>query len=147
MSKGQLPHSLYRSNHRWLCWLRNLFIYGRFLQLKLPFGLKNAGATFQCAMSYAFHDIKSIVQLYLDDLPTKSRWHQDHMAHLWQIFVHCRYYHIWLNPHKCIFGVELDRLLGFIVANDGIHVDPLKVEAITKLPPPRTILQLQRLQG
>lgn len=59
----------------------------------------------------------------------------------------CRFYHIRLNPHKCIFGVESGRLLGFIVANDGIRVDPLKVEAITKLPPPRTILQLQSLQG
>ena len=98
-------------------------------------------------MSYAFHNIKSIVQPYLDDLPTKSRWCQDHMDHLQQIFVRYRYYNIRLNPHKCIFWVELGRLLGFIVANDGIHVDPLKVEAITKLPLPRTILQLQILQG
>ena len=58
-----------------------------------------------------------------------------------------RYYHIRLDPHKCIFGVESGRLLGFIVANDGIRVDPLKVEAITKLPLPHTILQLQSLQG
>ena len=42
-----------------------------FAYRKLPFGLKNAGATFQRAMSYAFHDIKSIVQPYLDDLPAK----------------------------------------------------------------------------
>ena len=96
-------------------------------------------------MSYAFHDIKSIVQPYLDDLPTKSRRRQDHMDHLQQIFVHYRYYNILLNPHKCIFGVESGRLLGFIVANDGICVDPLKVKTITKLPPPRTILQLQSL--
>ena len=39
---------------------------------KLPFGLKNVGATFQRAMSYVFHDIKNIVQLYLDDLPAHS---------------------------------------------------------------------------
>ena len=69
------------------------------------------------------------------------------MAHLQKIFVHYRYYHIRLNPHKCIFRVESGRLLGFIMENDGIHVDPLKFEAITKLPPPRTILQLQSLQG
>ena len=98
-------------------------------------------------MSYAFHDIKSIVQPYLDDLPMKSRQRQDHKAHLEQIFLRCRYYNIWLNPHKCIFGVESGPLLSFIVANDGIRVDPLKVEAITKLPPPRTVLQLQSLQG
>jgi hypothetical protein len=36
--------------------------WGTFAYKKLPFGLKNAGATFQRAMSYAFHDIKHIVQ-------------------------------------------------------------------------------------
>ena len=91
-------------------------------------------------MSYAFHDIKTIVQPYLDDISEKSRRRQDHMDHLQQISVRCKHYNIWLNPHKWIFGVESGRLLGFIVASDGIHVDPLKVEAITNLPPPRTIL-------
>ena len=121
--------------------------WGTFAYKKLPFGLKNAGATFHHAMSYAFHDIKSIVQPYLDDLPVKSRWCQDHMDDLQQIFMRCRYYNILLYPHKCIFGVESGHLLGFIVANDGIRVDPLKVEAIMNLPPPHTILQLQSLQG
>ena len=121
--------------------------WGTFAYKKLPFGLKNAGATFQQATSYAFHDIKTIVQPYLDDIPAKSRRHQDHLDHLRQIFVRCRHYNIRLNPHKCIFGVESGQLLGFIVANDGICMDPLKVEAITNLPPPRTILQLQSLQG
>ena len=54
--------------------------------------------------------------------------------------MHCRHYNIRLNPHKCIFGVESGRFLGFIVANDGIRVDPFKVEAIMNLPPSRTIL-------
>ena len=121
--------------------------WGTFTYKKLPFGLKNVGATFQHAMSYAFHAIKSIVQPYLDDLPTKSRWHQDHLDHLQQIFVRCRHYNIWLNPHKCIFGVELGCFLGFMVANDGIRVDPLKVEEIMNLPLPCMILQLQSLQG
>jgi hypothetical protein len=43
---------------------------GTFAYWKLPFGLKNAGATFQQAISYAFHDIKHIMEPYLDDLPT-----------------------------------------------------------------------------
>ena len=118
------------------------FIYpwGTFACKKLPFGLKNARATFQRAMSYAFHAIKTIVQPYLDDLPTKSRQRQNHMDHLQQIFMRYRHYNIQLNPHKCIFGVESGPLLGFIVANDGICIDPLKVEAITNLPLPRTIL-------
>ena len=50
-----------------------IFPWGTFAYKKLPFGLKNAGATFQCAMSYAFHNIKHIVKLYLDDLPSHSQ--------------------------------------------------------------------------
>lgn len=124
-----------------------IFPWGTFSYKKLPFGLKNTGTTFQRAMPYAFHDIKTIVQPYLDDLPAKSRRCQDDLDHRWQIFMHCRHCNIRLNPHKCIFAVESGQLLGFIVANDGIHVDPLKVVAITNIPPPHTILQLHSLQG
>jgi hypothetical protein len=98
-------------------------------------------------MSYAFHDIKHIVQPYLDDLPTHSMHQVDHPTHLRAIFVRCQFYHIRLNPHKCVFCVESGRLLGFIVSRQGIQVDPLKVEAILNLPPPSTLFQLQSLQG
>ena len=56
--------------------------WGTFAYKKMPFRLKNVVATFQHAMSYAFHDINTIVQPYIDDLLTKSRWHQHHMDHL-----------------------------------------------------------------
>jgi hypothetical protein len=53
-----------------------------FAYRKLPFGLKNTGTTFQRVMSYAFHDIKHIVQPYLDDLPAHSMCRVDHPTHL-----------------------------------------------------------------
>jgi hypothetical protein len=121
--------------------------WGTFAYKKLPFGLKNAGATFQRAMSYAFHDIRHIVQPYLDDLPAHSAKRQDHPTHLREIFLRCRHYRIRLNPHKCVFCVESGRLLGFIVSREGIRLDPLKVEAILNLPPPASLQQLQSLQG
>jgi hypothetical protein len=121
--------------------------WGTFTYKKLPFGLKNAGATFQRAMSYAFHDIKHIVQPYLDDLSTHSLRRVDHPTHLRAIFVRCRFYRICLNPHKCVFCVKSDRLLGFIVSRHGIWVDPIKVEVILNLPPPSSLRQLQSLQG
>src|SRR5271156_5834341 len=98
-------------------------------------------------MSYAFHDIKKIVEVYLDDLTAHSKKRADHPAHLRAIFERCRFYKIRLNPHKCIFCAISDRLLGFIISKHGMMVDPFKVEAIIKLPPPRTIRQLQSLQG
>ena len=98
-------------------------------------------------MSYAFHDIRHNVQPYLDDLPAHSTKRQDHHTHLRDIFLRCRHYRIRLNPHKCVFCVESDRLLRFIVSQEGIHLDPLKVEAIVNLPPPASLHQLQSLQG
>jgi hypothetical protein len=119
--------------------------WGTFTYRKLHFGLKNAGATFQRAMSYAFHDIKHIVQPYLDDLSAHSLRRIDHPMHLRAIFLRCRFYRILLNPHKCVFCVESGRLLGFIVSRHGIQVDPIKVEAILNLPPPSSLHQLQSL--
>ena len=97
-------------------------------------------------MNFAFHDIKSIVEPYLDDLRAHSRKRIDHPDHLRLIFERCRYYKIHLNPHKCIFCVESGRFLGFIISNKGIQLDPLKVEAIVNMPP-HSIRQLQSLQG
>jgi hypothetical protein len=128
---------------------KTAFIYpwGTFAYWKLPFGLKNFGVTFQCAMSYAFHDINHIVQPYLDDLLAHSMHCVDHPTHLRAIFIRCQFYHIRLNPHKCVFCVECGQLLGFIVSCQGIRVDPLKFKAILNLPPPSSLLQLQSLQG
>jgi hypothetical protein len=120
---------------------------GTFAYQKLPFGLNNVGATFQRAMSYTFHGIHHIVQPYIDDLLAHSMHCVDHPIHLHAIFLQCRFYHIRLNPHKCVFHIESNRLLGFIVSCQGIRIDPLKVEVILNLPPPSSLYQLQILQG
>ena len=52
--------------------------WGTFAYCKLPFELKNVGENFQMEMSYAFHDIKHIVQPYLDDFPAHSLHREDH---------------------------------------------------------------------
>ena len=83
-----------------------IFPWGTFAFRKLPFGLKNVGATFQSAMSYACHDIKHIIEPYLDDLPAHSQQWEDHPGHLRDIFLRRRHYNIRLNPHKCVFCVE-----------------------------------------
>jgi hypothetical protein len=62
-------------------------LWGTFAYQKLPFGLKNAGATFQWAMSYAFHDIKHIAEPHLDDLPTHSSSRSNHIGQLHAIFL------------------------------------------------------------
>jgi hypothetical protein len=124
-----------------------IFSWGNFTYRKMPFDLKNVGAIFQCVMTFTFYDFKHIFESYLDDIVAHSRKRVDHHKHLQIVFERCCHYRIRLNPHKCIFCIRLGRLLGFLVSETGIMVDPLKVEAILRLPPLHTILQLQGLQG
>jgi hypothetical protein len=98
-------------------------------------------------MTFAFHDLKHIVEAYLDDLAAHSCKRVDHSTHLRLVFERCYYYRIRLNPHKCNFCARSCCLLGFLVSEIGIIVDPLKVEAILLFPPPHNIHQLQGLQG
>jgi hypothetical protein len=111
----------------------------------MHFGLKNARVTFQRAMNFAFHDLKHIVEAYLDDLVAHSRKRVDHPKHLRLVFEIFCHYCIRLNPHKCIFCVRSGCLLGFLVSESEIMVYPLNIEAILRLPPLYTIRQLQGL--
>jgi hypothetical protein len=115
--------------------------------MRLPVCMKVSISLIQWAMSFSFHDLKHIFKAYLDDLASRSHKRSDHLAHLRLIFERYRYYRIHLSPNKCSFCVTSGHLLGFILSTKGIMVDPLKVEAIVQLPPPRTIPQLQSLQG
>jgi hypothetical protein len=82
----------------------------------MPFGLKNAGATFQWAMTYIFHDLAHIILTYLDDLTARSKKHTQHLDDLRIIFQRCRQYNIHLNPLKCVLCVTAGHLLSFIVS-------------------------------
>ena len=102
-------------------------LWGTFMYQVMPFGLKNAGVTFQCAMTYCFHDLIHIILVYLDDLTARSPKQAQHIDDLQQVFLHCHKYKIHLNPLKCGFCVPAGRLLRFIVSHKGITSDPLKV--------------------
>jgi hypothetical protein len=93
--------------------------WGTFPYQKMPFGLKNVGATFQHAMTFSFHDLKHIIEAYLDDLAAHSCKRVDHSTHLRLVFERCRYYRIRLNPHKRIFYV---RSVDIMVAVGGIKL-------------------------
>ena len=114
----------------------------------MPFGLKNAGATFQRAMDIAFaKEIHEFLVIYLDDLTPFPKSDQEHLKHLRQIFITCRKYGISLNPKKSLFSLEEGKLLGHIISKDGIRIDPDRIQAIIQMPPPRNIKELQAFLG
>ena len=80
--------------------------WGTFMYVKMPFGLKNAGATFQRAMDIAFaKEIHDFLVIHLDDLTIFSKSDQQHMDHLRQVCTKFRKYGISLNPKKPLFGL------------------------------------------
>ena len=78
----------------------------------MPFGVKNAGATYQRAMVTLFHDMMyKEIEVYVDDMIAKSRTTRDHLANLRKLFKHLVKYRLRLNPKKCVFGASLGKLL------------------------------------
>ena len=97
----------------------------------MPFGLKNAGATYQRAMTTLFNDLMhKEIEVYVDDMISKSQTEEGHIKDLLKLFQCLRKYRLRLNPNKCTFCVRSGKFLGFIVSQKGIEVDHDKVKAI-----------------
>ena len=95
--------------------------WGTFYYKVMPFGLNNAGATYQHAMIALFHDmIHHEIEVCVDDMIARSKTEEEHLDHLKKLFVRLKEYKLRLNPNK------------------GIEVDPAKVKAIQEIPAPRT---------
>ena len=71
----------------------------------------------------------------------------DHLDNLRETFDTLRSYNMKLNPNKCAFGVTAGKFLGFMVSQRGIEVNPEKIRAIMELEPPKTIKEVQSLNG
>ncbi|WVZ84448.1 hypothetical protein U9M48_031478 [Paspalum notatum var. saurae] len=110
--------------------------FGSFCYVSMPFGLKNAGATYQRCMLLCFVDqVGRNVEVYVDDIVIKTKRSGDLIADLKETFANLRRFNIKLNPEKCVFGVPKGKLLGFMVSEWGIEANKEKVDAIQKMAP------------
>jgi ribonuclease HI len=114
----------------------------------MPFGLKNAGATYQRTMTAMFHDMMHReIEDYIDDIVMKFKTREDHFGILKKVFERCRLYKLKMNPLKCAFGVSAGKFLGFLVHQRGIDVDPARASAIATMKPPTTHKELKSFLG
>ena len=114
----------------------------------MPFGLKNAGATYQWLVNKMFADqLGRTMEVYVDDMLVKSKRSEDHVYDLRTAFRILRKYQMKLNPSKCAFGVSSGKFLGFIVNQRGIEANPEKIQALLNMSSPRTVKDIQRLTG
>jgi hypothetical protein len=115
---------------------------------KMPFGLMNAGATFQRDMDIAFAEEKDkFIVIYLDDITVYSDSDEQHLEHLKKVFQKCKKFDISLNPKKSHFRMQEGKLLGHIISKEGIKIDPSRVEGILKINTPRSKKEVQSFLG
>jgi hypothetical protein len=121
---------------------------GLFEWIVMTFGLKNAGATYQRAMNYIFHElISKIVEIYIDDVTIKSLDHESHLADVRKTLECTRKHGLKMNQNKCAFGVSAGEFLGFLVHDGGIEVGKKSRKAIDEVVPPTNLKELQSLLG
>jgi hypothetical protein len=121
---------------------------GAYCYRVMPFGLKNAGATYQRMVTTMFgNQIGKIVEVYIDDMLVKSIRKEDHLAHLREVFEILRRDKLRLNASKCLFGVCSGKFLGHIISNRGIEANPDQIIALINLEEPKDAKQVQRLTG
>jgi hypothetical protein len=122
--------------------------YDMFCYQVMPFGLKNAGATYQQMMQNSLRSqIGRNIQVYIDDVVNTIRKGKSLISDLAKTFDNLNRYKFKLNPTKCSFGVSAGQLLGFLVSARGIEANPEKIQAILTMGKPTKLHDIQKLAG
>ena len=114
----------------------------------MPFGLKNAGSTYQRMMTKMFESqMGKNIEVYINDMVVKSKIVSKHIGDLANIFKILRGHKLCLNASKCSFGVGSGKFLGYMVTHRGIEVNLDQVKVINNLQPPQNPKEVQKLTG
>lgn len=117
--------------------------FGMYRFKRMPFGLRNAPATFQRLMDKFVHGLKAqCVLAYLDDLIVRSSTFEQHLHDLREVFEKLRKFRLRANREKCRFGCSKIKYLGHLIVPEGIETDPEKISAITDRTEPKNLKQL-----
>ena len=123
-------------------------LVGNYHYKVMPFGLKNAGLTYQRMMTKMFElQLGKNIEVYIDDMVVQSKLVSEHLTNLVNIFEILRRHKLHLNASKCSFGVGSRKFLGYMVTHRGIEVNPDQIRAINSLQPPRNPKEVQKLTG
>ena len=116
---------------------------GLFCYKVMPFGLKNAGATYQKLVNHMFcPQIEQNVEVYVDDMLVKTLDKGKHLDNLQETFDMLRQYNMKLNPSKSAFGISSGKFLRFMVSHRGIEANLDKIQVILDMKLPRSIKEV-----
>ncbi|GFV55264.1 retrovirus-related Pol polyprotein from transposon 297 [Trichonephila clavipes] len=120
--------------------------FGTYRYLRMPFGLRNAPATFQRLIDKFRSGLKDVFALsYLDDIIVLSETFEKHLEDLEKGFERLSIFKLHANRDKCHFACDRVKYLGFWITKVGIEVDQDKISAIQKIPVPTNVKEVQSL--
>lgn len=121
---------------------------GHYEFIRMPFGLKNAPATFQRLMNTALSGLQGLhCYVYLDDCIIYSHDLESHMTKLKLVFNKLREFNLKLQPDKCEFLRREVAYLGHIITDKGVSPNPEKVKSVTDFPTPTNVKQIKSFLG
>ena len=120
---------------------------GSFEFKRMPFGLCNAGATFQRQMQQLLEEYIEFARNYIDDIIISSRTFAEHLVHIEKVLLKLREARLKVKPSKTCVADEETKYLGFIVSKEGIKVCPSRSEAIANYPRPTTQKEIRSFIG
>ena len=122
--------------------------YRHYEFLVMPFGLTNASAAFMDLMNPVFRSyVDRLVVVFIDDILVYSKDQEDHDTHLRVVLETLRKEQLYVKPSKYEFWLGEVSFLGHIMSEEGIRVDPKKIEVIIEWKPPRNVTKVRSFLG
>ena len=113
----------------------------------MPFGLQGAPATFQRMVDRLLHGLGNFANAYLDDVVIHSATWEEHLQHLETVLTRLREAGLTAKPRKCQFGMAQCVYLGHVVGGGKMQVERSKVDAIKRMPRPKTKKEVRAFLG
>jgi hypothetical protein len=122
--------------------------YGLYEFLVMSFGLTNAPAYFMYLMNSVFMpELDKFVVVFIDDILVYSKNEAEHTKHLHTVLQRLRDHQLYAKLSKCEFWLKEIKFLGHTISQDGISIDPEKVQEVMDWKPPTTVRQIQSFLG
>ncbi|GFT39656.1 retrovirus-related Pol polyprotein from transposon 17.6 [Trichonephila clavipes] len=121
--------------------------HGHYQFCVMPFGMKNAGSTFQKVMDQVLVKHRAYCRSYIDDVAVFSKTWEQHMKHLCVVFQTIQKVGFTINLKKCNFARRRVKFLGHVVGSGQHSPDPGKVESIKNISVPTTKKEIRSFLG
>ncbi|CAL8993318.1 unnamed protein product, partial [Prunus brigantina] len=122
--------------------------FGTFAYRRMPFGLRNAPATFQRCMMSIFSDmVERFIEVFMDDFSVFGDSFDQCLHNLSKVLARCEQTNLVLNWEKCHFMVNQGIVLGHVISSKGIEVDKAKIDLIASMPSPTSVKEVRSFLG